>query len=181
MPRVRLPLRTRRFAPLPELSGCLGAASGPPRALGWAACFGLARPPDILLGVPNTLKPPSVSRGTVHLGARLWRPTLTATVRCRFELTAADRSRHARLLGRRLAIRHDWQGLDLRPCRLLRKAQLVGRLQIGPKLGAIAEPMPKAQGGVAGDRPLARDPLSGASLGCGPKPSAGRPSKLSRV
>ena len=54
------------------------------------------------------------------------------------------------------------QSLDLRAyCRLC-NAKIVGGLQIEPELGAVAEPVAEAQGGVAGDRPLARDDLADA-------------------
>jgi hypothetical protein len=45
-------------------------------------------------------------------------------------------------------------------CHCFSHAQILGSLQIQPELGAIAEPVAEAQGGVPCDGPLACDDLA---------------------
>src|SRR3954447_2112315 len=52
------------------------------------------------------------------------------------------------------------QSRDLPADSCLRNAEIVGGLQIQPKLRAAAKPVAEAQRGVAGNRPFARDDLA---------------------
>ena len=56
--------------------------------------------------------------------------------------------------------RHDRQSVDFSSSFCFSHAQILGGLQIQPELGAIAEPVAEAQGGVPCDGPLACDDLA---------------------
>ena len=63
-----------------------------------------------------------------------------------------------------LGLRHGFcrQPLNFGSGRFGRQSQIVGRLQVEPKLRACLEPVPKPQCGVAGDGPLAMNDLADA-------------------